>query len=146
MKNGLNIWTLCMSIYNWNQNNIIPGSLVEVIWVCKVYDSCEQTLDSFNKFYIFNHGWLNESSIKMTPTNQHISKRETIFMWQIVLQSPFQGISSPSYASERTLNSSHGENARLSKIANRSTSNFFLLTFVQLWWFSIVMDTVYVNF
>ena len=107
-----------MSIYNWNQNNIMPESLVEVIWVCKVYDSCEQTLDSFNKFYIFNHGWLNESSIMMTPTNQHISKQETIFMWQIVLQSPFQGISTPSYASERTLNSSHGENARLSKIAN----------------------------
>ena len=73
----------------------------------------------------------------MTPTNQHISKRETIFMRQNVLQSPFQGISTPSYASERTvlyrtLNSSHGENARLSKIANRSTSNFFLVIFVQL--------------
>ena len=67
-------------------------------------------------------------------------------MRQNLLQSPFQGISTPSYASERTLNSSHGENARLSKIANRSTSNFFLVIFVQLWWFSIEMDTVYVNF
>ena len=82
----------------------------------------------------------------MTPTNQHISKREIIFMRQNLLQSPFQGISTPSYASERTLNSSHSENARLSKIANRSTSNFFLVIFVQLWWFSIEMDTVYVNF
>ena len=81
IKYGLDIWTLCMSIYNWNQNNIMPESLVEVIRVCKVYDSCEQTLDSFNKFYMwFNHGWLNEPSIMMTATNQHISKQETIFV------------------------------------------------------------------
>ena len=39
-------------------------------------------------------------------------------MRQNVLQSPFQGISTPSYASERTLNNSHGQNATLSKIAN----------------------------
>lgn len=113
--------------------------LVEVIWVCKVNDSCKQTLDSFNKSYLFND-WLNKSSIMIywrLQITTLANKWQFSCIWQIVLQSPFQCIYFPSYASERTLNSSHGENARLSKFANRSTSNFFLVTFVQLWRFPL---------
>jgi len=81
--------------------------------VCKVDDSCDQTLDSFSKFYLFN-AWLNESSIMITPTNHHSSTQKF----------PFQGIYFSSYTSEKALNSSAGESARLSKIAKGNTMNF----------------------
>ena len=46
----------------WKSKYYNPEVLVEVIWVCKVNDSCKQTLDSPKKFYLFND-WLNESFI-----------------------------------------------------------------------------------
>ena len=50
----------------------------------------------------------------ITPTNHYSSKQK----------SPFQGIYFPSYTSEKALNSSAGESARLSKIAKGNTMNF----------------------
>lgn len=74
----------------------------------------------------------------MTSSKYHTSRQVTTFMWQIFFVIPFPGIYSHSYTSERTLNSSPGENGSLSNIAKRSKLNFFLVTSVQFWWISIV--------
>ena len=127
-----------------------PEVLVELIWVCKVNDSCKQTLrDSSNKFYLFN-GWLNKSSI-MIYWRLQISTlaNKWQFSYDKLCQlSPFQGISSLLLHTRQKglLTVVMVKMQDYPKLLIQCTSNFFLVTFVQLWWFSIVMDTVYVNF
>ena len=97
------------------------GILVEEIWVFKVYDSCDQTLDSFNKFYLFN-AWLNESSIMITPTNHHSSKQSLLSRVSIFL-----------HTSQKRL-------VRVqdyTKLLRGSQWISFLITFGQLRWISI---------
>ena len=94
-------------------------------------------VDSFNKFYLFSQwfsGWLNESSI-MIYWHQQITKLAN--KWQFSCDKLFCNLLSRvstllPFASERTLNLLNSSHAWW------KCNPKFLVTFVQLWWFSIV--------
>ena len=82
----------------------------------------------------------------MTPTNQHISNGRQ-FSCDKLCYNLLSRVSLLLHTRQKGLLTVVMVKIQdYPKLLNRSTSNFFLVTFVQLWWFSIVMDTVYVNF